>query len=117
MNLVGLDILEDKMLEKIEKNGYKNTILDDSWAKQLVWFGHLKRMDEERLPQKILNWIRTERRKRGRPKTRWKEGVLTAMEECGLRDGDWEDILRWRLGDEIRSHMSHNDYIHTYIQV
>jgi hypothetical protein len=37
-------------------------------------------MDEERLPQKkFLNWIPTGRRKRGRPKTRLKEGVLTAM--------------------------------------
>jgi hypothetical protein len=36
-------------------------------------------MDEERLPQKILNWMPTGRRKRWRPKTRLKEGVLTAM--------------------------------------
>jgi hypothetical protein len=31
----------------------KNTILDDIWAKQLVWYRHDQRMDEERLPQKI----------------------------------------------------------------
>jgi hypothetical protein len=42
----------------------------------------------ERLPQKILNWTLTGRRKRGRPKTRWEEGVLRAMEECDLQDGD-----------------------------
>jgi hypothetical protein len=57
-------------------------------------------MDEEKLPRKILNWIPAGRRKRGRPKTRWKEGVLRSMEECGLRDEDWEDRLRWRLGVE-----------------
>jgi hypothetical protein len=31
--------------------------------------------------KKILNWIPTGRRKRGRPETRWKEGVLRSMEE------------------------------------
>jgi hypothetical protein len=32
-------------------------------------------MDEERLPQKILNLIPTEKRKRGRQRTVWKEGI------------------------------------------
>jgi hypothetical protein len=50
-------------------------------AKQLVWYGHLQRKDEERLPQKIVNWVPSGRRKRGRPKTSWKEGVLRAVEE------------------------------------
>jgi hypothetical protein len=45
-------------------------------------------MVKERLPQNILNWIPTGRRKRGRPKTRWKEGIFRVMEE-GLQDGDW----------------------------
>jgi hypothetical protein len=60
----------------------KNTILDNIWPIQLLWYGHLQRMDEYCL--KIFNWILTGRGKRGRPKTRWKEGVLRAMEECGL---------------------------------
>jgi hypothetical protein len=83
------------------------------WTKQLVWYGHLPRIYEERLPQKILNWIPTGRRKRGRPKTRWKECVLRAMEECGLRDGGWEDRLRWRLGVERRRRTTTYSYIHT----
>jgi hypothetical protein len=62
----------------------KNTILDDILAKQLVWHGHLQGMDEERLPQKILNWILTGIRKRGRPKARRREGILKVMEESGL---------------------------------
>jgi hypothetical protein len=46
-------------------------------------------MDEEKLPKEIkLDTLPTGRRKRGRPKTRWKEGALTAMKECGLRDGE-----------------------------
>jgi hypothetical protein len=69
-------------------------------------------VDDERLPQKILNWIPTERRKRGKPKAERKECVLRAMKECGLRDGDWEDRLCWTLAVERRCHTSQNDYIH-----
>jgi hypothetical protein len=60
----------------------KSTVIDDIWAKQLVWYGHLQRM-EERLPQQILNWDTYWKKEK-----RWKEGVLRAMKECGLRDGD-----------------------------
>jgi hypothetical protein len=35
--------------EIIRENYYKNTILVDIWAKQLVWYGHVQRMAEERL--------------------------------------------------------------------
>jgi hypothetical protein len=76
-------------------------------------------MDEERLPQKVLNVIPTERRKSGRPKTRWKEGVLRATEECGVQDGDWKDRLRWRLGVErhtyIHTHARADTHVHTCI--
>jgi hypothetical protein len=41
-------------------------------------------MDEEILPQKILSWTPTGRRKRGRTKTIWKEGVLKVMIVCGI---------------------------------
>jgi hypothetical protein len=32
--------LEEKSLEtkQLEKNGYKSAIVDDIWAKQLVWY-------------------------------------------------------------------------------
>jgi hypothetical protein len=62
-------------------------------------------MDEKGLSQRMLNWIPTGRRKRGRPKTTW-NSVLRAMEECGLRDGDREDKLRLRLGVKRHCHTS-----------
>jgi hypothetical protein len=31
----------------------KNTILDGIWTKHLVLYGHLQRLDEERLPKKV----------------------------------------------------------------
>jgi hypothetical protein len=35
--------------------------------KQLVWYGHLQRMSEERWPKKIWEWTPLGRRRRGRP--------------------------------------------------
>jgi hypothetical protein len=77
----------------------KNTILDDIWVKQLLWYGRLQGMDEERLPQKNLNRIPTGRRKIRRPKTirhthsyermwspRWRLGGQTSLEMGVLKD-------------------------------
>ena len=36
--------------------------------KMLQWYGHVKRMQDERLPKLIMEWIPGERRKRGRPR-------------------------------------------------
>jgi hypothetical protein len=38
--------------EIIGENVHKNTIYDDIWAKQLVWYRHLQGMSEEGLPKK-----------------------------------------------------------------
>jgi hypothetical protein len=51
--------LEMKLLEKMDIK----IQMSMTWAKQLVWYGHLHRMDEERLPQKSFNWMRTGRSK------------------------------------------------------
>jgi hypothetical protein len=39
--------------------------------KRLQWYGHVKRMPEERIPKLIMEWIPLERRKRGRPRKTW----------------------------------------------
>jgi hypothetical protein len=50
-----------------------------AWLKQerkrLQWYGHVKRMQEERLSKLIMEWIPGERRKRGRRRKTWMEGV------------------------------------------
>ena len=56
--------------------------------KRLVWYGHIKRMGEERWPKKVLNWIDPERLKRGRPPKSWKSEIRQTMEDRGLKDGD-----------------------------
>jgi len=46
----------------------KPGIIDIIEKKRLQWYGHVKRIREDRLPKLIMKWIPLERMKRGRPK-------------------------------------------------
>jgi len=46
----------------------KPDTIDTIEKKRLQWYGHVKRMPEERIPKLIMEWIPLEGRKRGRPK-------------------------------------------------
>ncbi|PSN38843.1 hypothetical protein C0J52_20913 [Blattella germanica] len=61
---------------------------------QLRWFGHVKKMREDRLPKKIFEWQPMGRRKRGRPNITWTERILKTMRERGIQEGNWEE---WRM--------------------
>jgi hypothetical protein len=68
---------------EVEKN-----ILEVIEEKRLRWFGHVKRMPGNRLPRKILEWEPEGRRRRGRPKERWIDGVRRSMTNHGLIEED-----------------------------
>jgi len=57
----------------------KPDITDIIERKRLQCYGHVKRMQEERLPKLIMGWIPGERRKRGSPRKTWMEVVRAAM--------------------------------------
>jgi hypothetical protein len=57
----------------------KPDITDIIQKKGLLWYDHVKRMPEERIPKLIMEWIPLERRKRGRPRKTWIEGVQATM--------------------------------------
>jgi hypothetical protein len=59
---------------------------------KVVWFGHLQRMDEERLPQEILNWTPTGRRKRENK---------NKMERRRTQSYGKMWYTRWRLGGDF----------------
>jgi hypothetical protein len=46
----------------------RRSLLDDIQTKQLQWYGHVQRMEEGRLPKKVVKWRPLGRRKQGRPK-------------------------------------------------
>ena len=59
-------------------------LLDDIKTKQLQWYGHVQRMEEGRLPTEVMKWRPPGRRKRGRRKLTWTEGIRGRMGEKRL---------------------------------
>jgi len=57
------------------------------WIKgqRISWFGHLERMEEDRMPKKILTQELEETRRRGRPRKRRKEEVERDLQVLGVR--------------------------------
>jgi len=68
-------------MERIKNEHVKETmglkgkpdIIDIIEQKRLQWYGHVKRMPEERIPKLILDWLPRERRERGSPRKTWME--------------------------------------------
>jgi hypothetical protein len=52
----------------------KPDIIDITQKKKLQWYGHVKRMPEERITKLIIEWTPRERRTRGRPSKPRMEG-------------------------------------------
>jgi hypothetical protein len=50
-----------------EKMNIKNSVLDYIRYKQLNSYDHVQRMDQERIPRRILEWCPPGRRRKGRP--------------------------------------------------
>ena len=48
------------------------------------------------LPKEVMKWRPQGRRKGGRPKLTWAEGIRGLMGEKGLMEEDWNDIGNWR---------------------
>jgi len=48
-------------------------------------------MEEVRLPKEFMKWRPLGRRKLGRPKLTWIEGIRRLMGEKGLMEKDWND--------------------------
>jgi len=48
-------------------------------------------MEEGKLPKEVTEWSLPGRRKVGRPKLTWAEGIRGLMGEKGLMEEDWKD--------------------------
>jgi len=47
----------------------------ENTVNRLRWFGHVQRMEENRIPKKVLYMNLRAARLRGRPRNRWQDGV------------------------------------------
>jgi hypothetical protein len=74
-----IERIKNEYIKEIMGMKEKPDIIDIIERKRLQWYGHVNRMQEERLPKFIMEWIPGERRKRGRPRKTWMESVRAAM--------------------------------------
>lgn len=65
--------------------------------KQLQWYGHLTRMNNERNPKKIYNMKCEGRRGKGRPRMKWEENIKTAAAKRNINQiGNLRDLAQDR---------------------
>ena len=62
----------------------------DKGAK-ISWLGHLKRMEEDRMPKKIFVQELEGTRRRGRPRKGWREEVERDLQVLGVRR--WRELV------------------------
>lgn len=67
--------------------GDTNIIVEDIRPNQLRWYCHVQHM-----------WTPTGRRKRGRPRRSWAEGIREQIRERGLNEDQWINREEWRNG-------------------
>ena len=61
---------------------------------RLNWLGHVERMTEDNIVQKIKRWKPMSKRPIGRPKTRWEDDVLGDIKSINI--SNWEKVAQNR---------------------
>jgi hypothetical protein len=77
-------------------------------ARRISWVGHVERMEDSRMPKRVMRERIYTRRKRGRPKVRWLDNVQEDLREMGIEG--WRrkahDRDQWRqIAKEAKAHV------------
>jgi hypothetical protein len=84
-------------------------IVEDIKTRRLEWAGHITRMEEERIPKRVLNGSFSTTRPVGTPRTRWADVVQRdALQLLGIRGwrskaanrDEWRRLMRGGHGPE-----------------
>ena len=74
----------------------EETLEDIIVAKRLRWLGHLARMDEDHLPQKLLfGWL-PQHHPAYETKLRWKDKVRQDLKRFGIDEASWFRVAQER---------------------
>ena len=76
----------------------EQSILDRIQRRQLKWYGHILRMEDNRWPKKIYLWTPHGRRRRGRPQLSWRNQVTEFMKSRGMEEDMAETSLAFGSG-------------------
>jgi hypothetical protein len=77
-------------------------------ARRISGVGHVERMEDSRMPKRVMREKIYTRRKRGRPKVRWLDDVQEDLREMGIEG--WrrkaQDRDQWRrIAQEATAHV------------
>jgi hypothetical protein len=89
--------IKSEHMKKIMGVKGKPVTIDTVEQRRLQRCGQVSRMAEERIAKLIVDWIPRERRKRGRARKTWMEGVQAAMTTGNLGSEQWRNREEWRL--------------------
>ena len=82
----------------------KYSVTDYVTYKQLNWYGHIRRMPEERVLRSAWERCPPGRRGRGRPRNTWMQEIMMGMKTKGLEEEDWNDRDEWRIKMKLYAH-------------
>ena len=74
--------------------------------KKLQWYGHVQRVEERTLPKEVMEWSPLGRRKLGRPKLTWAEGIRglkwspEGRRKLGRPKLTWAEGIRVLMGEK-----------------
>jgi hypothetical protein len=81
-------------LSGCERPNKKADIVRFVKSKRMAWLDHLMRMEETRIPKRVLEWKPISRRNRGRPRQRWIEDIEEDIQIMGIRG--WRKLCKER---------------------
>ena len=86
----------------IRRNLEINSIVSIISQNNLRWYGHVKRMEQDRYPRKYLEWQPNTKRPPGRPKKRWMDTVKENLKDRNINIKEveeqrkFEDHTEWK---------------------
>ena len=94
MNVKSQNVIEYQICDYVQNNNNNNN-------NKRIWFEHVKKMNEERLPRKVMDVKSTRRKERGRPRKTQMEGIDMAMDKWRLNQNVYLDRIQWKKALEL----------------
>jgi hypothetical protein len=82
---------KSRMNRELEEMNKGENIVKWIKGQRISWLGHLERMEEDRMPNKIFTQEPERTRRRGRSRKRWKEEVERDLQVLGVRR--WRELV------------------------